>query len=103
MDGTVNLAGGWDTLWSAIQGIVSGPVTNILTVVGVILVIFAVSKYFFDKRRGSGVSQGLGIVFWTLLVGALLTAPQVIFPIALRLLDIVANLVIAIVNSASGS
>lgn len=100
---TVNLAGGWDRFWSAIKDVVSGDIMNLLTIVGVILVIFAVAKYLFDKRRGGGAAQGLGVVFWTLMVGALLSAPQVIFPLALRLLDIVANLFLAIVRSAGGA
>lgn len=95
----VNLAGGWNTLWSAISGAIGGSVMTLLTIAGVILVLFAVTKYVFDKRRGGSASQGLGIVLWTLVAGSILAAPQVILPLALGLLDLVINLLLSLFNA----
>tara|TARA_R110002124_G_scaffold43777_1_gene134427 strand:- start:262 stop:570 length:309 start_codon:yes stop_codon:yes gene_type:complete len=101
MNGTVNLTGGWNTLWSAISSVIGGPVMTLLTIIGVILVVGSIITYFFQKRRGGGAMQGLGPVMWTLVCGALLAAPQVIIPLALTLLDFAINTLVAIV-SASG-
>jgi hypothetical protein len=99
--GAINLTAGWTKLWSAISGVIGGQVSTLLTIAGVILVIFAIGKYFFDKRRGGGsASQGLGTVMWTLVCGAILAAPQVIIPLVLTLLDFAINTIVAIVNSA---
>lgn len=102
MDGKVNFAGGWDKLWSSIQGLISGDITNILTIIGVLMVVFAIGKYLFDKRRGGGATQGLAAVMWVMGIGALLAAPQVVFPIALRILDTIINLIIGVINAAMG-
>lgn len=98
----VNLAGGWNTLWGAISGVVGGQVMTILTIIGVIMVIASVAVYIFNKRRGGGVAQGLGSVLWTLVAGALLAAPQVIIPLLLTLLDLVINALIAIFRATQG-
>jgi hypothetical protein len=98
----VNLAGGWNTLWAAISGAIGGQVMAIMTVIGVVLVVFAIGKYFFDKRRGGGVTQGLGVVMWTLVFGAILAAPQAIIPLVLTLLDLIINSILAIVTATAG-
>lgn len=97
----VNLTGGWNTLWSAISGAIGGQVMAILTIIGVVLVVFAIGKYFFDKRRGGGVTQGLGVVMWTLVFGAILAAPQAIIPLLLTILDLLINTIIAIVGATA--
>lgn len=100
MNGAINLTAGWTKLWGAIAGVIGGQVMTLLTIAGVILVVFAIGKYFFDKRRGGSASQGLGTVMWTLVCGAILAAPQVIIPLILTLLDFAINTFVAIVNSA---
>ena len=100
MTGAINLTAGWTKLWGAISGVIGGQISTLLTIAGVILVLFAICKYFFDKRRGGSASQGLGTVMWTLVCGAILSAPQVIIPLVLTLLDFVINTVVAIVNSS---
>lgn len=93
---TVNLASGWNTLWGALSSVIGGPVMTLLTVIGVVLVLSSVITYFFQKRRGGGAMQGLGVVMWTLVCGALLAAPQAIIPLALTLLDFIINGLIAV-------
>lgn len=99
----VNLAGGWNTLWSAISTVIGGQIMLILTIIGVIMVVFAIGKYFFDKRRGGSAGQGLGVVLWTLVFGSILAAPQVIIPLLLTILDLVINAIIAIVRATGGA
>lgn len=98
--GTIDLKSGWDQLWNAVSGVITGQVTSLLTIAGVILLIFAIGKFIFDKRRGGGHTQGLGIVVWTLVAGALLAAPQIIIPTALTILDYIINAIVSLVNGA---
>lgn len=96
----VDLAGAWDKIWSAVSAVAGTEVTTLLTFIGVILVIFAIGKFIFDKRRGGGATSGLTAVIWTLIAGGLLAAPNLIIPLALTLLDWVANAIIKIVGAA---
>jgi hypothetical protein len=97
---TVDLAGAWDKMWSAIQLVTGEEVTTLLTFIGAVLVIFAIGKFIFDKRRGGGATSGLTAVIWTLVAGALLAAPNLIIPLALTLLDWIINAIVKIVDSA---
>ena len=102
MNGQVNLAAGWNTLWGAISSVIGGQITLILTIIGVVMVIAAVGTWIFQRRRGGGVTQGLGAILWTLIAGALLAAPQVVIPLILTILDLVINGLIAIFQATQG-
>lgn len=95
----VNLASGWSTLWSAISGAIGTQVTGLLTIIGVIIVVLAVGKWIFDKRRGGRVTEGTDRILWALVAGALLAAPQVIIPIFLNVLDAIINAILAVANT----
>lgn len=99
--GDVDLASGWTTLWGSISSSVGPQVHGLLTIIGVILLVFALGKYIFDKRRGGGATQGLSAVLWTLLAGALLASPDLIIPAALTILDLIINGLVHIVTDAS--
>lgn len=99
----VDLSGGWDQFWSALKG-ASGmdQILNLMTIIGVIIVVFALLKWTWDRRRGGGFGGGGGSggVWGALLVGAVLTAPALLFPIMLTVLDVIANAVVSIWNKS---
>lgn len=95
--GDVDLAGAWDKLWSAISSEISG-LLDILTIVGVALVVFSIITYFWQKRRGGNMSEGSSTIFWVMALGALLCAPQVLIPLFMTLLDQILNAAINIIN-----
>lgn len=95
--GDVDLSGAWDELWSAVSGEISG-LLNIITIVGIILVVGSIIVYFWQKRRGGQLSQGGDTVMWVMVLGAVLCAPQIIFPLILALLDQVINALVNIGN-----
>lgn len=99
----INLAGGWDTVWSAIQSAIGNQLTALLTAVGVLIVVASLFKWMWDRRRsgGGGMGQSSGVL-WSLLVGATLSAPGLLIPIFLTILDAIANAVLGIWNSAAG-
>lgn len=101
MNDKINLTAGWNTLWSAISGVIGGQVMLILTIIGVVLVVASVGKWIFDRRRGGSATSGLGPVLWTLICGALLAAPQVIIPLLLSLLDLIANALVQLFQATS--
>lgn len=96
--GDVDLAGAWDKFWSAISGDLSG-ILDIITVVGVALVIGSIIAYFWRKRRqGGSMMQDSNTVVWVMALGAILCAPQIIFPLMLKLFDQIINAGINILN-----
>ncbi|MCU6479093.1 hypothetical protein [Arthrobacter sp. A2-55] len=96
---TVNLKGGWSSFWSAITSGFPG-ITTMMTVIGVILVVGAILKWAWDRRRGGNMSQGHQNLWGALIPGAILAAPALLFPIMLGILDWVANIGISLVNTA---
>lgn len=98
--GKVDFSGGWSSLWGAISGQLGGVLT-ILTWVGVIMVVFSVMGWVYQKRKGGGMGQGASGVFITLFVGAVLCAPQLLIPAVLGILDFVANSLLSLIQRAS--
>lgn len=98
----IDLNGSWKTFVNAVEkGTGVGPILNVLGVVGVIIVLFAVVKWAWDRRRGGGMGQ-TGNVWGALLVGALFAAPKTIIPIFLIILDLIANAVLRVWDSTGG-
>lgn len=89
----IKLGEGWDNLIGAFEKQAAfEKILTLLTAVGALLVVMAVVKWFWDKRRGGGGGGGgNSSVGWALAVGALLAAPQIIIPVILDILDVVAN------------
>jgi len=96
--GDVDLAGAWDKFWNAISGDLSG-LLDVITIIGVALVIFSIISYFWRKRRGGNMMQDSNTVLWVMALGAILCAPQVIFPLVLKLFDQIINAGINILNT----
>lgn len=88
----VDFSSGWDQVWSAISGSMGEGLTDLLTVVGVLLVVFAIVVWFWQRRRGGGNNGGgsSGLIY-TIIVGAILAAPGAIIPAFLTIIDLVAN------------
>ena len=87
----ISLKAGWDTVWGAVSGAWGSGLSNLLTAIGVVMVLAAVSKWAWDRRRGGGGGGGSSAVVWAMVIGGLLAAPQVIFPAVLTVVDWVLN------------
>lgn len=98
MAGKINLKGSWDSLWNALQG-QAGPILDLCAVVGVVIVVAALGKWFWERRRGQGGGNSSGI-WWALAIGCMLSAPSIIIPICLFMFDVVANAAVDVFNSA---
>lgn len=97
---TFDLEGSWETLWTGIKGSTGQQVWTLLSVIGVAIVVGALIKWIWDRKRGGG-GRGLGntgAIWGALAVGALLTAPEIILPILLTILDAIVNAIIGIWN-----
>jgi len=93
----VDLRGGWDAAWAPIQSILGAGVLKIVAAIGVLIVVSAFAKWVWDKRRGGGGNSSA--LLWSLAIGALLTGPTVVIPVALWLFDGVANVVLKLFNN----
>lgn len=98
----IDLSRSWKTFWDAITAGYSGIIT-MMSIIGVGLVVFALVKWAWDRRRGGSMGQGAQPLWGALIPGAVLAAPAVIFPILLQLLDWVANIVLNLVTTATGA
>lgn len=78
------LADTWTEFWGKVSGPLGG-IVDIMTFVGVILVVGALLKYFWDRRRGGA---NTGQLLWAFGVGALLTLPTLLIPAILKLVDL---------------
>lgn len=97
MKNDVNLSAGWDTFWNGITAAFGDQANAILTVVGVILVVFSGAGFLIAKLRGR--TNNNGKLFVSLIIGAICAAPTVLIPLALNLIDLIINAGIAIYNS----
>lgn len=95
----IDLSSAWGGFWKTVTASWSG-LAGALTLIGVILVVFALVKWAWDRRRGGGM-QGSAPLMGALVPGALLLAPQVIIPLLLWLIDALANIVVSIIQSVA--
>jgi hypothetical protein len=86
--GSLHLASDWSSLWGSISGSI-GPLTRLLGAIGLILMLIALIRWVIDKRRG-GQANHAGLL-WTAIFGAILSAPNMLLPTALTLVDKVVN------------
>jgi hypothetical protein len=91
---SINLAGSWSTFWASTSKSI-GTLTTLLTTVGMLLVIGAILKYVWERRRGGGSSPTT--LLWTLLVGGVLAGPDVFIPTILTLADDVINAISSVI------
>lgn len=88
---TINLKKSWETFFGAIEQTSGfGRILNLLSIIGVVLVAFAVVKWAWDRRRGLN-GGGSGAIWGALLIGAILSAPNLLIPIVLQIFDLLVN------------
>lgn len=97
---TVSLKNGWNGVWTAVTTGFPG-ITTLLTVIGVVLVVGALLKWAWDRRRGGGMGQGAQPLWGALIPGAILCAPALLFPMLLGILEWVINIAIQLFQQAS--
>lgn len=97
----VNLRAGWSGLWGAATSGWGG-LARLLMWVGVALVVIALVKWAWDRRRSGGM-QGSGPMWGALIPGAILVAPAVLIPMILFCFDFIANIVVSILRGATGA
>ena len=95
---TIDLRGGWANLVAAINP--SPQLLTLLTVIGVAIVVLALFKALWDKRRGGG--GGFTSIIWPLAIGAALAGPMIVVPILLWGADTVVNAALALIQKATG-
>jgi len=98
----VNLKGGFEDVWNGLQG--EGAFKNIMTLVtavGAVLVVGSILKWLWDRRRSGGGGGGRGSegILWALALGATMSAPKLLLPIMLGILDTIANGVAGVFKS----
>lgn len=95
----VNLLAGWNELWGRLSASMPPKVSELMLIVGAALVVFSIVKWLWGKHRGSKSKGGGGSMAWTLMIGALLAAPQAVIPMVMATADFVINMVLAALSS----
>ena len=97
---SVDFASSWTTLWNSVSGSISG-LTKILGIIGLLLVVGSVLKWLWDRRRGGvgGGFQAHSHILFTLVLGAVLAAPNFMIDWMLVILDTIVNAIASIGQS----
>ena len=97
---SVDFASSWTTLWGSVSGSISG-LTKILGIIGLLLVVGSVLKWLWERRRGGvgGGFQAHSHVLFTLVLGAVLAAPNFMIEWMLVILDTIVNAIASIGTS----
>lgn len=85
----INLAGSWATFWSKLNQGTFGQVMVYVGWIGLGVLLASVIKFAWDKRRGSGGQTSA--LLWSAIVGAICAAPNFLFPLVLKLADLLLN------------
>jgi hypothetical protein len=97
---SVDLVGSWTKFWDVVSGAITGPVQTTITVIGVGLILFSIVKFLWDKRRGQGGKASP--IWWTLIFGGVLIAPEVLLPLLLSILQWAINLGLKVIAPVWG-
>lgn len=92
MNSNLNLVAAWNTLWAQLTSWAPG-LGTFLAVVGLLVLLLAVGKWVWAKRRGNG---GGSFPTMAIVFGLLLCGPTIVVPIVLSILQ----MLFAIVASA---
>lgn len=97
---SVDFASSWTSLWNSVSGSISG-LTKILGIIGLLLVVGSVLKWLWDRRRGGvgGGFQAHSHILFTLVLGAVLAAPNFMINWMLVILDTIVNAIASIGQS----
>lgn len=93
----IDLAGNWDKLWNSLVSGGGATFTTGLGMIGVAVVLTVLLIAVINKMRGKG--SGLGGMTWALIIGAICSAPTVVVPLILKLIDLIINLAIALIGN----
>ena len=102
--GEANFKGWWENIWGTIEANLGG-YQALLETVATLILVGAIIKYFWDKRKGGGGYGGSGqnsTVIWTMAVAAMIALPGVILPLVLGVVDVLVNFGIDLVSGSSG-
>lgn len=91
---TSNLKGTWTTLWAQISGPMAEPL-KYAGWFGAALLVYSIVKFVWSKRRGGARPTE---IVWTTAIGAILTLPNVIIPVLLGFIDLIVNVVLALLR-----
>lgn len=97
----VDFSGAWDALWTAQS--LSPEAERLMTIAGGGLILYSIITFAWQRHRGrpdrGGRNNNGNGLAWTILIGCLLAAPEVIFPLLLTGVDTVANTVLNAMRS----
>lgn len=69
---------------------------NVLGIVGVVLVVFALCKWGWDRRRGGSG----GFPWMAIIIGAVCAAPKALIPVLLWVASVIASVVVGVAELA---
>lgn len=95
---TLDLSGAWSAFWRGISSGL-GNLPMALAIIGMLIIVGGLVKFFWDKRRGGGGNTSQ--LAWTSIVGSLLAAPNLILPLLLGIIDLVVNMIVKLVKSVN--
>jgi hypothetical protein len=100
VNNSVALTAAWNTFWGAINRGEFSKLMTIITVIGVLAFLFALVGFAWQKRKGGGGNtKGL---WWALIIGALASAPNVLIPILLTIVDLIVNILAGFAKTLAG-
>jgi len=92
------LVDGWEKFWGSLGPQVGG-ISTLLAIAGGAIMAFFLVKWFWQKTRGGGGGNALaGFPWWPMAVGLLFTAPTFLIPAVLRVVQVLINIVDAILK-----
>lgn len=83
------------TGFNSLMGIIPSGAKTVLAIVGVLLVVVALVKYVWDRRKDQG---GARLPWMYLILGAILAGPLITIPVILTLLQIIVSLALTVLN-----
>lgn len=97
---TIDLAASWAKVYAGLtKAAGSSAIFTLFGAVGAIIVVAAIGKWAWDRRRGSGgggAGGGSNALLGALVIGMALSAPDVMIPLVLGIADWVANAIIGV-------
>lgn len=91
MNSNLNLVTAWNTLWTQLTSWAPG-LGTFLAVVGLLVIVLAVGKWAWDKRRGNG---GGSFPTMALIFGLLLAGPTIVVPVVLSILQLLFAIIVS--------
>lgn len=97
----VDFSSGWNGLYGAFTAAVGTQFALGMSMFGVGLLVFALIKFLWEKRKGTGSglggsNGGLSPLGWTLVFATLMVAPGILIPLFLKIGELVADFGIAL-------